>query len=93
MRVYKTPDFSTFSGEDGKSIIEHINHFMAHCGGEPVRQTRRNTIDFNYSIYFSLGLFSLGNLWLRSQFIAGPIWKGFSIIAFISPSLKFLLPS
>ena len=32
-RGYKTSNFSTFSGEDGKSTMEHVICFMAQCGG------------------------------------------------------------
>ena len=28
-RGYKTLDFSTFSGEDGKSTMEYVSYFMA----------------------------------------------------------------
>lgn len=31
-RGFKTLDYSTFSGEDGKSTIEHIDKFTAQCG-------------------------------------------------------------
>ena len=31
-RGYKTPDLSTFSGEDGKSTMEHVRCFMAQYG-------------------------------------------------------------
>lgn len=31
-RGYKTHDFSTFSGEYGKSIVGHIERFIAQCG-------------------------------------------------------------
>ena len=30
-RGYKTPNFSTFFGEDEKSTMEHISHFTAQC--------------------------------------------------------------
>ena len=31
-RGFKTPDFTIFSGEDGKSTMEHIGRFTAQCG-------------------------------------------------------------
>jgi hypothetical protein len=30
-RGFKTPDFATFFGEDGKSTMEHIQRFTVQC--------------------------------------------------------------
>ena len=30
-RSFRTPDFTTFSGEDSKSTMEHISRFVAQC--------------------------------------------------------------
>ena len=46
-RGYKTPDFSTFSGEDGKFLMEHISHFIA-------QYDETNQIE-----YYKLQLFSV----------------------------------
>jgi hypothetical protein len=31
-RGYRVPEFSKFSGEDGKTTLEHINQFILQCG-------------------------------------------------------------
>ena len=40
LRGNKTPDFSTFSGKDVKSTMEHMNRFMAQCGEAKLRSLR-----------------------------------------------------
>ena len=44
---FKTLDFSIFSGEDGKSTMEHVSCFMAQCG------------EANQNEYYKLQLFPL----------------------------------
>jgi hypothetical protein len=31
-RGYRVPEFSKFSGEDGKSTLEHVTQFILQCG-------------------------------------------------------------
>jgi hypothetical protein len=31
-RGYRVPEFSKFSGEDGKTILEHVGQFILQCG-------------------------------------------------------------
>jgi hypothetical protein len=30
-RGYRVPEFSMFSGEDGKTTLEHVGHFLEQC--------------------------------------------------------------
>ncbi|KEH42092.1 hypothetical protein MTR_1g061090 [Medicago truncatula] len=34
---FKIPDFVTFSGEDGKSTIEHIGRLTMQCDGPDIK--------------------------------------------------------
>jgi hypothetical protein len=31
-RVYGVPEFTNFSGEDGKTTLEHVGQFILQCG-------------------------------------------------------------
>jgi hypothetical protein len=32
LRDYRVPEFSKFSGEDGKTILQHVDQFILQCG-------------------------------------------------------------
>jgi hypothetical protein len=38
-RGYRVPVFSKFSGEDGKTIFEHVSQFILQCGVASVNDT------------------------------------------------------
>ena len=40
-RRYKLPDFSTFSGQDNISTVEHVSRFLAQCGEASAEEALR----------------------------------------------------
>jgi hypothetical protein len=49
-RGYRVFEFSKFSGEDGKSTLEHVSQFILQCGEASVNDTLKLKI---FSLFLS----------------------------------------
>jgi hypothetical protein len=58
-RGYRFPDFSKFSGEDGKTTLEHIGQFILQCGEASANDTLKLRM-------FSLSLSGTTFTWFTS---------------------------
>jgi hypothetical protein len=58
-RGYRVPEFSKFSGEDGKTILEHVGQFILQCGEASANNTLKLTM-------FPLSLSGTAFTWFTS---------------------------
>jgi hypothetical protein len=58
-RGYRVPKFSKFSGDDGKTILEHVAQFILQCGEACANDTLKLRI-------FSLSLSGTAFTWFNS---------------------------
>jgi hypothetical protein len=59
-RGYRVPDFSKFSGEDGKTILQHVGQFILQCG----EVSPNDALKLRMFFYHCLALLLLGLLLL-----------------------------
>jgi hypothetical protein len=59
-RGYRVPDFSKFSGEDGKTILQHVGQFILQCG----EVSHNDALKLRMFFYRCLALLLLGLLLL-----------------------------
>jgi hypothetical protein len=58
-RGYRVPEFSKFSGEDGKTTLDHVGQFILQCGEASANDTLRLKL-------FPLSLSSTAFTWFTS---------------------------
>jgi hypothetical protein len=58
-RGYRVPEFSKFSGEDGKTTLEHVGQFILQCGEASANDALKLTM-------FPLSLSSIAFTWFTS---------------------------
>jgi hypothetical protein len=58
-RGYRVPEFPKFSGEDGKTTLEHVGQFILQCGEASANDALRLKL-------FPLSLSDIAFTWLTS---------------------------